>query len=58
MLAVQTVLWGLPSRSAEAMADTDKVAPGLLLPDKIQPVPADAFFSEKRGNGTASAENK
>jgi hypothetical protein len=26
--------------------------------DRIQPLPADAFFSEKRGNGTASAENK
>jgi hypothetical protein len=40
------------------MADTSKPAPAPPPPDKIQPLPADAFFSEKRGNGTASAENK
>jgi hypothetical protein len=40
------------------MADTYKPAPAPPPPDKIQPLPADAFFSETGGNGTASAENK
>jgi hypothetical protein len=38
------------------MADSQKPAPAPPPPDKVQPLPADAFFSEKRGNGTAPAK--
>jgi hypothetical protein len=45
-------------QAAVLMADTNKPAPAPAPPDKIQPLPTDAFFSEKRGNGATSAENQ
>jgi hypothetical protein len=36
------------------MADTNKPTTAPTPPDKVQPLPHDAFFSEKRGSGSWS----
>jgi hypothetical protein len=41
------------------MADTNKPMPTPTPPDKVKALPADAFFSEKRGgNSSSNGANK
>jgi hypothetical protein len=40
------------------MADKPTTPPAPAAPDKVQPLPKDAFFSEKRGNGTSTNGSK